>query len=136
MALLKVASEKLGYDLQLETVARIWRGGCIIRADFLETIREAYKKDPTLPNLLLDDPIDQKIMSCEEGFRFIVSQGAEMGVAIPAFMASLSYFDGYRSGWMPANVIQAERDYFGAHTYERIDEKGTFHTNWEQSKIL
>ena len=75
-------------------------------------------------------------MSCEEGLRFIVSQGAEMGIAIPAFMASLGYFDGYRSEWMPTNVIQAERDYFGAHTYERIDEKGTFHTNWEQSKIL
>jgi len=136
MALLKVASDHLGYDLQLETVAKIWRGGCIIRADLLEDIRTAYQKDPTLHNILLDSSIEQKVLSNEDALRFIVSNGAQMGIAIPAFMASLSYLDGYSSGWMPANLIQAERDYFGSHTYERVDEKGTFHTNWEQSKIV
>jgi len=136
MALLKVASEKMGFDLDLETVARIWRGGCIIRSDFLERIRKAFKQNPTLPNILLDSDIDQTIFENEEGLRYIVSKGVEMGISIPSFMASISYLDGYRSEWLPANLIQAERDYFGAHTYERIDEKGTFHTNWEQSEIV
>ena len=136
MALLKVASDKLQYDLHLELVAQVWSAGCIIRADFLHDIKQAYQKDPTLSNLLLDSHIEQQVTSTEDALRFIVAKGAEMGIAIPAFMASLSYLDGYSSGWMPANLIQAERDYFGSHTYGRTDEKGTFHTNWEQSKIV
>ena len=133
LALLTVASEKYEYHLDLETVARIWRGGCIIRASLLEDIRKAYRKEPGLPNLLLDPEIWNKVMASEEKLRSIVSTAAQLGVPAPGLMTALGYLDAYRSAWLPANLIQAQRDYFGAHTYERIDAKGTFHTEWQKN---
>jgi 6-phosphogluconate dehydrogenase len=132
MALLSVASEKLSYHYSLETIARIWRGGCIVRSALLEEIRRAYIEDPKLPNLLLDQKLAQTVLANEEALRSIVCASARVGIPAPGFMTALSYLDGYRSAWLPANLIQAQRDYFGAHTYERVDAKGTFHTNWEQ----
>ena len=130
-ALLAAASEKYGYQLDLEAVARIWRGGCIIRAALLEDIRAAFKAKPDLPNLLLDPGLSRKVMEHQEDLRRMAAEAAESGVPAPGLMVSLGYLDAYRSAWLPANLIQAQRDYFGSHTYERIDAKGTFHTEWE-----
>lgn len=132
MALLTSASEKYAYQLNLESIASIWRGGCIIRAKLLEDIREAYKLNPNLLNLLLAPNIAQKIMKTQEGLRQIIAHAAVLGIPLPGFMVTLSYLDAYRSAWSPANLIQAQRDYFGSHTYERIHENGTFHTIWEE----
>jgi 6-phosphogluconate dehydrogenase len=132
MSLLASASEEYAYQLDLETVARIWRGGCIIRARLLEDIRSAFRLQHNLPSLLLDPNLAKKMMAAENNLRQVVSHAGMSGLPIPAFMVSLSYLDAYRSSWLPANLIQAQRDYFGAHTYERINEKGTFHTEWEK----
>ena len=136
MALLAVASDKYKYGLDLEAVARIWRGGCIIRAAVLEDICAAFRVRRDLPNLLLDSNLSHKVMEHEEDLRQMVIRAAESGVPAPALMVSLGYLDAYRSAWQPANLIQAQRDYFGSHTYERIDAKGTFHTEWEKSQAL
>ncbi len=133
MAALRAASEKYGYGLDLAAVAAIWRGGCIIRSALLQDIRTAYQSQPTLPNLLLDPSLGKKLLEHQEDLRAVVATGTNLGLPVPALMASLAYFDGYRSSWLPANLIQAQRDYFGAHTYERTDLKGTFHTQWEQN---
>jgi len=132
-ALLAVASAKYKYNLDLEAVARIWRGGCIIRAALLEDICAAFRVRRDLPNLLLDSNLSHKVMEHQEDLRRVVCQAAESGVPAPALMVSLGYLDAYRSAWQPANLIQAQRDYFGSHTYERIDAKGTFHTEWEKA---
>ncbi|HZM05622.1 MAG TPA: NADP-dependent phosphogluconate dehydrogenase [Candidatus Saccharimonadales bacterium] len=132
MALLAVASEKYKYQLDLEAVARIWRGGCIIRAALLEDICAAFRARRDLPNLLLDASLSHKLTEHQEDLRRIMSQASESGVPTPALMVSLGYLDAYRSAWQPANLIQAQRDYFGSHTYERTDAKGTFHTEWEK----
>src|ERR1017187_2215986 len=132
MALLTAASGKYGYQFDMEAVARIWRGGCIIRAASLEDICAAFHARRDLPNLLLDLNLSRKLMEHQEDLRQIVSHASEFGVPIPGLMVSLGYLDAYRSAWLPANLIQAQRDYFGAHTYERIDAKGTFHTEWEK----
>jgi 6-phosphogluconate dehydrogenase len=132
MAQLRVASKANNYDLDLEAVARIWRGGCIIRAALLEKIRAAYKTNPDLPNLLLDPDLGRAIESRQDDLRAVVRAAAEWGIPTPGLAVSLAYLDGYRSAWLPANLIQAQRDYFGAHTYERIDQKGTFHTQWAE----
>jgi 6-phosphogluconate dehydrogenase len=134
MALLAVASDKYKYHLDLEAVARIWRGGCIIRAALLEDICAAFRERRDLPNLLLDSNLSRKLMEHQEDLRYIVGQAVESGVPAPALMVSLGYLDAYRSAWLPANLIQAQRDYFGAHTYERNDAKGTFHTEWESER--
>jgi 6-phosphogluconate dehydrogenase len=131
-AVLAVASDKYGYHLDLEAVARIWRGGCIIRAAILEDIQAAFHVKSDLSNLLLDTNLSQMIKEDQENLRQIVCQGSTMGIPIPGLMASLGYLDAYSSSWLPANLIQAQRDYFGAHTYERIDAKGTFHTEWQK----
>jgi 6-phosphogluconate dehydrogenase len=131
LALLAVASDKYKYDLNLEAVARIWRGGCIIRAGLLEDICGAFHARGDLPNLLLDPNLSRKFMEHQEDLRQVVGRAVESGVPAPALMVSLSYFDAYRSAWQPAILIQAQRDYFGSHTYERTDSKGTFHTDWE-----
>ena len=130
---LSVAAREYEYGYQLEDVARIWRGGCIIRADLLEILRSAYQNEASLPNLLLDENLGQMVDDRQEDLRKIVQVAAELGIPVPGFMASLAYFDGYRSEWLPANLVQAQRDYFGAHTYERVDEKGVFHTQWTES---
>jgi 6-phosphogluconate dehydrogenase len=132
MALLAVASDKYKYHLDFGAVARIWRGGCIIRAALLEDICAAFRARRELPNLLLDPNLSRKLTAHQEDLRQVVCQAAGSGVPAPGLMVSLGYFDAYRSAWLPANLIQAQRDYFGAHTYERIDAKGTFHTKWEK----
>ncbi len=132
MAQLRVASQQYGYGLDLEAVARIWRGGCIIRAVLLEKIRAAYRTNPDLPNLLLGPDLGQAVELRQEDLRAVVRTAVEWGIPTPGLMVSLAYFDGYRSAWLPANLIQAQRDYFGAHTYERVDAKGVFHIQWEQ----
>jgi len=131
MALLAVASDKYEYHLDIEAVARIWRGGCIIRAALLDDICAAFRARSDLPNLLLDPNLSRKLIEHQEDLRYVVSHATGSGVPIPGLMVSLSYLDAYRSIWLPANLIQAQRDYFGSHTYERIDGKGTFHTEWE-----
>jgi 6-phosphogluconate dehydrogenase len=130
LALLVVASDKYEYHLDLEAVARIWRGGCIIRAALLDEICTAFHARPELSNLLLDPNLSHKLMEHQEDLRQVVCQAAQSGVPVPGLMVSLNYLDAYRSAWLPANLIQAQRDYFGAHTYERTDAKGTFHTDW------
>jgi len=133
MALLGRASEEYGYDLNLGMVARIWRGGCIIRATLLESIVDAYREEPRLSNLLLNGPLAGEIANRQSDFRSIVSYSATSGLPVPGMMASLAYYDSYRSAWLPTNLIQAQRDFFGAHTYERIDRPGIFHSDWSTS---
>ncbi len=131
MALLREA-DAYGYSLNLADVARIWRGGCIIRAALLEEIRSSYQRSPGLANLLLDPHLGGTAAECRPGLRDTVCFAANLGIPAPAMMAALAYFDGYRSARLPANLIQAQRDFFGAHSYERVDEKGIFHTQWEE----
>ena len=130
LAQLTAASEAYSYGLQLQEVAKIWRGGCIIRAAALEDIRSAYANNPALPNLLLDQKVGSDMLARQQDTRSILKLAIDKGIPMPAFMASLSYFDAYRSETLPTNLIQAQRDYFGAHTYERIDTPGIFHTEW------
>jgi len=131
MAQLRVASKVYEYHLNLEDVARIWRGGCIIRAALLEDIRAAFHANPDLPNLINDGRLGDVVIATQKDLRTVVSLAVKLGLPIPCLMASLAYFDSYRSAWLPANLIQAQRDDFGAHTYERVDAKGVFHTQWE-----
>jgi 6-phosphogluconate dehydrogenase len=131
LAVLAAGSNKYGFHLDLEAVARIWRGGCIIRAALLEDICAAFREKRSLPNLLLDPSLSQKVMAHQESLRQVVCQSAALGIPVPGLMVSLGYLDAYRSAWLPANLIQAQRDYFGSHTYERIDAQGSFHTQWE-----
>ncbi|ALJ01505.1 6-phosphogluconate dehydrogenase [Rufibacter tibetensis] len=128
---LRVASDTYQYELELQEVAKIWRGGCIIRAACLEDIRKAFAVNPALPNLLLDPIIGQELLNRQEDMRTIVKLAIERGIPVPAMMTALAYFDAYRSETLPTNLIQAQRDYFGAHTYERIDQPGIFHTDWD-----
>ncbi|HEV8514755.1 MAG TPA: NADP-dependent phosphogluconate dehydrogenase [Cyclobacteriaceae bacterium] len=134
MNLLHAASKKYNYDLKLDSIAMIWRGGCIIRASLLEDIRLVFSRQQNLPNLLLSKEICEKLMHSQNGIRKLIQIGAETSVPLPAMMGSLAYFDSYRSGWLPANLIQAQRDYFGAHTYERNDREGIFHTQWNHDE--
>ncbi len=130
MAQLRAASQVCGYGFPLETVARIWRGGCIIRAAVLENIRAAFARQPALENLLTDPVLGAEVSTRSGDLRTTVCEAVGMGIPVPGLMASLGYLDSFRSDWLPANLIQAQRDYFGAHTYERIDGKGVFHTQW------
>ncbi len=130
MALLRAASREYNYNLRLAELARIWRGGCIIRAKLLGRIREAFLRDPDLPNLLLDAEFKQAVESRQESWRRVIQTAVGMGIPCAAMSVSLAYFDAYRSERLPANLLQAQRDYFGAHTYKRIDKPGTFHTEW------
>jgi 6-phosphogluconate dehydrogenase len=132
MALLRTASKEYDYSLDLKECARIWRGGCIIRASFLDLITDAFKRRPDLPNLLLDEFFKKEVESRQEAWRFVVKTAVENGIPALAMSASLAYFDSYRSERLPANLIQAQRDYFGAHTYERLDKAGSFHTEWPE----
>jgi len=132
MSLLYFASKEYKFDLKLENIASIWRGGCIIRASILEDIRSAFSRQPDLSNMMVDDTVGQKLMHSQMDVRRAIQIGIEIGIPLPAMMSSLAYYDSYRSGWLPANLIQAQRDYFGAHTYERNDRDGVFHTHWNQ----
>lgn len=129
-AVLEAASREYDWDLDLGEIAMIWRNGCIIRAKFLDRIREAFDKDPGLKNLLLDPFFRQIAVRNQESWRWVVKTAADLGVPVPLFSSSLSYYDSYRSESLPANLLQAMRDYFGAHTYERVDREGVFHTEW------
>ena len=130
MALLRKASDNFDYDLDLGECARIWKGGCIIRARFLNKIKHAFTENPALPNLLLAPEFKQTILDRQSAWRDVVAMAAQYGVPVPAFSASLDYFDSYRRAQLPQNLTQAQRDYFGAHTYQRVDKEGTFHTEW------
>lgn len=130
MHLLAQASKEYNYDLKLDRIALIWRGGCIIRSAFLEDIYQAYKKDSNLPHLLADQPVQEKVKATLPATREIISLAIQSGIAMPAFAAAISYFDTLKSERMPANLIQAQRDYFGAHTYEKIGKEGVFHSQW------
>jgi 6-phosphogluconate dehydrogenase len=134
MALLHNASDAYHYDLNLEDIARIWREGCIIRASVLDDIMAAVTEQPILSNLMLSGVFKEKLAGLQENARKVIQTSINAGIPLPAFNASLSYYDSYRSGWLPDNLLQAQRDYFGAHTYERTDRKGTFHTDWHQKQ--
>jgi 6-phosphogluconate dehydrogenase len=131
MHLLASASVQMNYDLNLAEIAKIWRGGCIIRAAFLETIMHAYQTNTSLGHLLLDPTVKDLVADNQGGIRTVLTTAIAAGVAMPAYAASLSYFDTFRSANMPSNLIQAQRDYFGAHTYERIGQEGVFHAQWQ-----
>ena len=131
-ALMRAAAEEYGWDLNYGGIALMWRGGCIIRSVFLGKIKEAFDNNPELQNLLLDPYFKEKVMEAQQGWRKVVAEAALNGIPAPAMSTALNYFDGYRTDRLPANLLQAQRDYFGAHTYERIDKpRGEFfHTNW------
>lgn len=130
MGLLTIASETYAYDLKPGAIARIWRAGCIIRASLLEEIMAAYQRNPGLVNLLLDDDFRKQIQDRQKAWRRFIQAAVELGIPVLAMGSALAYFDAYRSERLPANLTQAQRDYFGAHTYRRIDREGTFHTEW------
>jgi 6-phosphogluconate dehydrogenase len=127
----KITSELNGWNLPLQEIALIFRGGCIIRAEFLNTISEAYRAQETLANLLIAPTFVEKTKEYQVGMRKVVAESMMSGLSSPALSAALTYYDSYRTGQSSANLLQAQRDYFGAHTYERIDVEGSFHTNWK-----
>ena len=129
---MSAASKEYGWDLHLGEIATIWRGGCIIRARFLDRIREAYASDQSVPSLILQPYFRDAVLKAEPAWRKVVALAVTHGVAVPAFSSSLSYYDGMRRGRGPANLLQGLRDYFGAHTYRRLDKEGSFHTRWSQ----
>ncbi len=129
--LLKMASAEYNWGLDLARIVKVWRAGCIIRAGMLGDISAAFTRNPDLPNLLLDETFSKDILSRQAGWREVVQVGVGLGIPMLAVSASLAYFDAYRSEILPANLTQAQRDYFGAHTYRRVDKEGVFHTQWE-----
>lgn len=131
MNLIAEASKQYSWNLQLGSIARIWKGGCIIRAIFLDRIKNAYEVNANLPSLLLDPDFNKEISERQASWRKVVQLAIASGVPTPALSSSLAYYDSYRRGRLPANLIQAQRDFFGAHTYERIDAPGSFHAKWE-----
>ncbi len=130
MAMLKDGSDEYNFNLDLEGVARIWRGGCIVRAKLLEDFRRAYKKQGDLANLLMDEQIAKKVNKTQKDTRTVITEAIKVGIPVPCLMACLSYYDSYRSARLPMNLVQAQRDHFGSHTYERLDQEGTFHYEW------
>ncbi len=129
-ALMQAASDQYGFELNMQEIARIWKGGCIIRAVFLDRIRQAYAENPKLTNLLMAPTFQKEISERVDAWRNVVITATSLGIAVPAMSASLAYFDSYRRERNPANIIQAQRDFFGAHTYQRTDQEGVFHTQW------
>ncbi len=127
---LRAASEEYGYNLHYGEIAKIWRGGCIIRAQFLNKITAAFERDANLPNLLLDPELGKAVEARQDALRQVICYAAANGIPAPALSSALAYFDAYRSERLPANLLQSQRDYFGAHTYRRIDREGAFHTDW------
>ena len=130
MAMLRMASREYGYQIDPGVVAKIWRAGCIIRASLLEDIRRAFQRDSGLVNLLLDDAFREAIAARQDAWRHCVRTAVSLGIPVPAMGSSLAYYDSYRSARLPANLTQAQRDFFGAHTYRRLDRDGVFHTEW------
>jgi 6-phosphogluconate dehydrogenase len=132
--LLKVASQEHNWNIDVAQIVRVWRAGCIIRAALLSDITAAYQANPDLPNLLLDKAFEQAVLSRQAAWRDVIQTAVGLGIPMLATGASLAYFDAYRSAVLPANLTQAQRDYFGAHTYRRVDRDGVFHTQWEDPK--
>merc|ERR1712061_389577 len=129
--LLRQAAKEFGWSLNYGGIALMWRGGCIIRSVFLGNIKAAYDRNPELDNLLLDDFFRDAIHKAQASWRKVVANAVQLGVPTPCFSTALAFYDGYRAARLPANLIQAQRDYFGAHTYELLSKPGTFvHTNW------
>jgi len=124
------ASSEYDWSINYGSVADMWRGGCIIRAQFLDRIKEAFDEQPDLENLLLYPYFEKALEDAQAGWRAVVSAASLLGIPVPAFGAALNYYDGYRLARLPANLLQAQRDYFGAHTYQRVDRDGTFHSEW------
>jgi 6-phosphogluconate dehydrogenase len=133
-AQMAAASEAEGWNIDLGSMARIWRGGCIIRARFLDRIREAYDSEPKLANLMLAEFFAGALKDAQDPWRRVVARAAELGIPTPAFSSSLAYYDGYRRARGPASLIQGLRDLFGAHTYQRVDREGTFHVSWGEDE--
>ena len=129
---MSAAGAQYGWPLDLSEIAAIWRAGCIIRARMLDRIMEAYEREPALPSLLLADHFRDAVGGAESAWRKVVALAIAGGVATPAFSSTLAYFDGFRRARGPANLVQGLRDYFGAHTYRRLDKPGVFHTRWSQ----
>jgi 6-phosphogluconate dehydrogenase len=129
-AQMRAASDEYGWDLKYGNIAMIFRGGCIIRSQFLQNIKEAYDKDAALKNLLLDPYFQNIVESYQGAWREVVAAAVTQGVPVPGFSSALSYYDSYRTERLPANLLQAQRDYFGAHTFKRLDKEGSFHHNW------
>ncbi|XP_073306509.1 6-phosphogluconate dehydrogenase, decarboxylating 3, chloroplastic-like [Primulina huaijiensis] len=132
MNLLRSKSVEKGWGLNLGELARIWKGGCIIRAVFLDRIKQAYQRNPGLANLLVDPEFAREMVQRQAAWRRVVGLAIQKGISVPGMSASLQYFDTYRRSRLPANLVQAQRDYFGAHTYERIDRPGSYHTEWSK----
>ncbi|MGE5497288.1 MAG: NADP-dependent phosphogluconate dehydrogenase [Syntrophothermus sp.] len=133
-ALMHAASESNGFNLRFDTIAQIWRGGCIIRAEMLNNIYAAFSKNNDLPNLLTDEYFVRETSARQKDLREVIKIGVDAGIPVPAFSSALTYFDSYRSSWLPGNLVQAQRDYFGSHQYERIDRGGMFHTQWNEGR--
>jgi 6-phosphogluconate dehydrogenase len=131
LSLLKAASAEYDWGLGFASIVRVWRAGCIIRAALLNDISAAFTRNAALPNLLVDDTFKEAMISRQAAWREVIQTGVGLGIPMPAACASLAYFDAYRSERLPANLTQAQRDYFGAHTYQRVDQSGSFHTQWE-----
>lgn len=131
-ALMRAASEQYGFHLRFDTISQIWKGGCIIRAEMLNHIYSAFSKNNELPNLLTDEYFVRETSGRQKDIREIIKTGVDAGIPVPAFSSALTYFDSYRSSWLPGNLVQAQRDYFGSHQYERIDRGGMFHTKWTE----
>jgi len=129
-AMMAAAAKEYNWQLNFGQIAMIWRGGCIIRAHFLNRIKQAYQRNANLANLLLDDYFKNIANKAQSNWRKVVATAAHLGIPVPAFSSALNYYDSYRTEQLSANLLQAQRDYFGAHTYERIDKKGSFHTDW------
>jgi len=132
MAMMRAASEEYDWNLNLAEISRIWKGGCIIRARFLDLIKEAYRSRADLPNLLLHPEFGDWVLRAQDSWRMVVGTANGLGIPCLALSASLNYFDSYRRDRLPQNLTQAQRDFFGAHTYERVDREGIFHTEWSQ----
>jgi 6-phosphogluconate dehydrogenase len=133
-ALIKAGDQEHDWQLPMDKVASVWRAGCIIRARLLEDIRRAFASQHDLTNLLIDEHFARLMAKCQQDLREVVAMAALSGVAVPALMSALSYYDAYRTERLPANLLQAQRDYFGAHTYQRLDKPGKFHTQWPKGK--
>ena len=135
---MREAQKEYNWTLDFGSIAQIWRGGCIIRAAFLQKITEAYGRNPRLANLLLDPYFNRTVKNAQANWRKVVALAAQQGIPAPTFSSAVSYYDGYRAARLPANLLQAQRDYFGAHTYERVDQpRGKFfHLDWSEPDRL
>ena len=131
---MRIDGQRYDWNLKFGELAQIWREGCIIRAQFLQKITDAFAKNPDLDNLLLDDYFKEIASKYQKAIREVVAMSIKAGIPVPAFAAAINYYDSYRAEVLPANLLQAQRDYFGAHTYERTDREGNFHYSWYEEQ--